>query len=179
MYGNVMSRQYFSHANPQPDLLSSFSFCFVSEQGPSKYIVVQTLKNWGKARLYCRANYTDLVSVRNMSENEEISKLMTSASWIGLHRHRWARWSDKTPRAFTKWNRGQPDNNGDTMASCVAVSTTTGTWWDVDCKAKHHFVCQNVSYPLPRAQHRTMLKFQSEADLNDPAAQQQILEQVQ
>ncbi len=156
-----------------------YFLCFLSDQGSPKYVFVKSLKTWYVARRYCRSSYTDLASVRNISENEKITSLLSSKTWIGLHRKLWNYWSDRTHRTFTKWHKDQPSNSKNTMASCAAVNTTTGTWWNLDCKEKHYFVCQNVSYPRPRAQHRTMLKFQSEADLNDPADQQQILEQVQ
>ncbi|XP_044028304.1 C-type mannose receptor 2-like [Siniperca chuatsi] len=111
-----------------------------------------------------------------MSESNHISSLLSEYTWIGLRRKPWAYWSDQRPTTFTNWNEGQPNNNGDTMTPCVAVNITTGTWWDVDCKAEHYFICQSVPHP----QHKTTfkLKFQSEADLNDPAVQQQMLEQM-
>lgn len=138
------------------------------------YILVQTDMTWDQAMRYCRSNYTDLASVRYMSENNLISSLLTKSTWIGLHRKLWASWSDQTPRTFTNWNKGQPDN--DVPPSCAVVNTTTGTWWDIDCEAKHYFICQNVL----SSHYKTMLKlkFQSEADLIDPAVQKQILEQV-
>lgn len=130
---------------------------------------------WNQAKEYCRSKYTDLVSVRNKSENKLISSLLLKKSWIGLRRKAWDYWSDQSPVTFTNWNRSQPDNNGGTMESCAVVNTTTGMWWDVDCKAKHYFICQKA-----RIRNKTTLKlkFQSEADMNDPVVKQQILEQV-
>ena len=60
------------------------------------------------------------------------------------------------------------------MISCAVIIRETGKWLDTDCQDKSHFVCQNYSY------HKTTfeLKFQSEADLNDPVVQQQMLKQV-
>lgn len=132
---------------------------------------------WAQARDYCRANYTELASVRNMSENTIISSLLTENTWIGLRRRIWNQWSDQTPRTFTNWKSGQPDNDRETMDLCVAVNTTTGDWSNVDCKVEHFFICQNLTYPQRKLTHK--LKFQSEADLSDPAIQQQILDQVQ
>uniref|UniRef100_A0A8C4GX81 C-type lectin domain-containing protein n=1 Tax=Dicentrarchus labrax TaxID=13489 RepID=A0A8C4GX81_DICLA len=145
------------------------------EQGPSRYILVTTQRTWHEARAFCRSKYTDLVSVRNRSENDHIISLQPKRAWIGLHRNLWAYWSDQSHSTFTNWNEGQPDNNGDTMESCAAVNTTTGTWWDVDCNSKHYFICEEFKI---RHKKTFKLKFQSEADLNDPAVQQQILEQL-
>nr|XP_046273796.1 macrophage mannose receptor 1-like [Scatophagus argus] len=165
-----------------PNGLWSVSFCWRQrpavcyyEQGPSQYILVTTEMSWHEARAYCRSKYTDLVSVRNMSENNHISSLLSETTWIGLHRKNWAYWSNQRPSTFTNWNKEQPRSSGETVASCAVVNTTTGTWWDVDCTEKHYFVCHKV-----QIEHKMTfkLKFQSEDDLNDPAVQEQILEQL-
>ncbi|KAI4818208.1 hypothetical protein KUCAC02_011561 [Chaenocephalus aceratus] len=106
------------------------------EPGPTKYILVLTLMTWHEAVEFCRSKYTDLASVRNMNENNQISPLLAESTWIGLHRKTWPYWSDKSPNIFTKWATNRPH------------------------------------------EARFKLKFQSEADLNDPAVQQQILEQL-
>ncbi|KAF3833580.1 hypothetical protein F7725_024784 [Dissostichus mawsoni] len=151
------------------------SVCY-NEPGPTKYILVETLKTWHEAMAYCRSKYTDLASVRNLSENNQISSLLSGYSWIGLHRKTWPYWSDKSPNIFTKWATDNPVSTTRTQLSCASVSTTSGKWHDIDCGTNRHFFCQS----LPPHQHeaRFKLKFQSEADLNDPAVQQQILEQV-
>ena len=147
---------------------------FFSERGPARYILVQTKMSWSRAMTYCRSNYTDLVSVRNMSENNQITSLLSEKTWIGLHRRPWAYFSDETPKTFTFWYPGEPST--DTVTSCTLVHRDTRMWSDVDCKSKYPSICQTLTYH----QHNTTLKlkFQSEADLNDPAVQQQILEQV-
>ncbi|XP_059206268.1 C-type mannose receptor 2-like [Centropristis striata] len=149
------------------------SVCYY-EQGPSKYILVQTKKTQHKARKFCRANYTQLASVRSQSEKENISSLLSENTWIGLYRRMWESWSDQTTRTFGYWNKGQPDSTAGNMTACGAVSIATGKWFDVHCKTKRHFICQTGS------EHKTALKlkFQSKADLSDPALQQQILEQL-
>lgn len=170
---NCLSNLYQSNVSPHLDPFSLFS-C-PSERGPSRYILVNTKMTWHKARTYCQSSYTDLVSVRNMSENDHISSLLSIKSWIGPKRNNWGHWSDQSLTAFTKWNTGQPDIIGKPVGYCAVVNTTTGTWWDVDCKEKHYFICQKV---LLQHKMTYKLKFQSEADQNDPAVQQQILEQV-
>ncbi|XP_051246493.1 uncharacterized protein LOC127357933 [Dicentrarchus labrax] len=119
--------------------------------------------------------YYGLASVRNNLENNNISSLLSETSWIGLFKAKWARWSDQSRSVFSNWNEGQPKINWDTMESCAALNTTTGTWWDVDCNSKHYFICEEFKI---RHKKTFKLKFQSEADLNDPAVQQQILEQL-
>ncbi|XP_078032120.1 macrophage mannose receptor 1-like [Epinephelus lanceolatus] len=149
-----------------------------SEKGPSRYILVETQMTWMEARRHCRSSYTDLATVRNRSENNEITSLLPDRSWIGLYRRSWVNWSDETPRTFSNWHTKQPVNSGGTMRSCVVVNTTTGTWFNAHCEEKNHFICQTVSYPPTQHKTTLKLKFRSEADLNDPAVQQQMLEQL-
>lgn len=131
--------------------------------------------DWTAAQDYCESNHSYLVNVRNSSENDRVSSLASDRIWIGLRRKTWNSWSDQSPVTFTHWSRKQPDNNGDTMESCAAVNATTGTWWDVNCNTKQHFVCQDY-YILRKTTFK--LKFKSEANLNHPAVKQQILDQV-
>ncbi|XP_016110447.1 low affinity immunoglobulin epsilon Fc receptor-like [Sinocyclocheilus grahami] len=56
-------------------------------------------KNWTEAQKYCREYHTDLASVRNQSENEQIQSIITDKqAWIGLHRL-WV-WSDNSTAAL-------------------------------------------------------------------------------
>ncbi|KAI9548604.1 hypothetical protein NQZ68_007471 [Dissostichus eleginoides] len=146
------------------------------QPGPTKYILVETLMTWHEAMAYCRSKYTDLASVRNLSENNQISSLLSGNTWIGLHRKTWPYCSDKSPNIFTKWATDNPVSTTRTQLSCASVSTTSGKWHDIDCGTDRHFFCQ--SFPPHQHEARFKLKFQSEADLNDPAVQQQILEQL-
>ncbi|KAK9529821.1 hypothetical protein VZT92_013891 [Zoarces viviparus] len=145
------------------------------EKGPSHYILVNIQMTWHDARTYCRSTYTDLASVRNQSESNHISSLLSTFTWIGLHRKTWAYWFDQTPRTFTNWNENQPYSRADTVKSCVAVQKNTGMWLDVGCGNNNYIICQKV---YSRQQQTFKLRFQSEADLTDPALQQQMLEQL-
>lgn len=146
---------------------------FLLEQGTSKYILVTTFMTWDVARNYCQSKYTDLVTVRNLTENQKIQPMLSRNVWIGLHRKLWANWSDQSLTAFRNWYSGQPDNAGDPPTSCAAVDTATGSWWDMNCNTKYEFICENVI-----SRQRFKLRLQSDTDLNDPEIQQQILEQV-
>lgn len=140
------------------------------------YIVVESSMTWHNAKSYCEANHTNLASVRNRIQNNNISSLLSVDTWFGLFRKSWEFWSTRKYRKFAYWNNDQPDNLEDTVGSCAVVNTTTGKWWDEDCTAKHYFICEKVP-----VQHKLTVKlmFQSKTDLSDPAVQQQILEQVQ
>lgn len=157
-------------AVPQPNVF----VCLLSEKGPSRYIVVREEMNWTDARKYCKSNYTDLATVKNSSENELISSLLSTNSWIGLYRRTWNYWSDKSCVTFNNWHHTQPDNN-ERKELCAAVCTSAGKWWNYKCQEKHSFICQKVKVPNRKV---LRLKFRSEADMNDPAVKQQVLEQV-
>ncbi|KAM9737583.1 C-type mannose receptor 2-like isoform 1-T1 [Menidia menidia] len=148
------------------------SVCFDGTK--SKHILVDTFMTWNESKTMCRSVYTDLAQVRSFDENEKIHPLLSRNAWIGLYRRRWAQWSDQTPRRFRNWDVGQPDNSGGTMRSCAAVHTSTGKWWDSACEEKLEFICQTLVPPRSRFQ----LRVQSEADLSQPAVQQQLLEQL-
>ncbi|XP_063755835.1 macrophage mannose receptor 1-like [Eleginops maclovinus] len=144
------------------------------EPGPTKYILVETPMNWDDARTFCRSKYTDLASVRNMNESQQISSLLSEDTWIGLHRKTWPYWSDKSPNIFDKLTNLVFESR--TQQYCASVSTTSGNWHDIDCETNRHFFCQ--SFTPHQHEARFKLKFQSDADLNDPAVQKQILEQL-
>ncbi|KAL6100162.1 uncharacterized protein ACO6RY_01824 [Pungitius sinensis] len=158
------------------DCTDTYSAVCYDEKPPSKFILVTAGMTWHEAQAYCRSKYTDLASARNMSENEDIlHSVVTDYTWIGLHRNTWAHWSDQRPRTFTNWDQSQPNQGRQAGNSCAAVSTAAGTWWDVGCDTENPFVCEKV---YTRKQQAFKLKFRSEADMNDAAAQQQLLEQL-
>lgn len=144
------------------------------EESPDAYAFVNNSMNWRDARSFCQAHHTNLAFVRNSLENGRIAALLPADAWIGLYRVSWKKWADQKRVAFTDWGEGQPDSKA--SASCGAVDAATATWWDDDCSSKRPFVC----YTIQKTQKaRVKLKFLSEADLMDPAVNQQILEQVE
>uniref|UniRef100_A0A8C9VYL0 C-type lectin domain-containing protein n=1 Tax=Scleropages formosus TaxID=113540 RepID=A0A8C9VYL0_SCLFO len=69
-------------------------------------------RTWMEAQRYCRENHTDLVSVRNQTENDLIHNMTRNGTWvwIGLYRDYW-QWSDQRNSSFRYWAPGKPDNN--------------------------------------------------------------------
>ncbi|XP_047241540.1 uncharacterized protein LOC124880462 [Girardinichthys multiradiatus] len=128
------------------DCMSTMQFvCYNGTVGGSPSYVVSTFSlNWTEAQRFCRANYVDLASIRNLTENEIIRSLVGASNvWIGLYREKL--WSDGTQSLFRHWANGQPnDSSGD---QCVAGSfTDSGRWSDENCSMSLPFVCYR---PVP------------------------------
>ncbi|KAK7898406.1 hypothetical protein WMY93_019259 [Mugilogobius chulae] len=169
--------------------------CFY-EPGPAQYILVTTPMTWDQAQLYCKSNYTDLVSVRNLMENGNISTLLTNASWIGLYRQGWGQWSDQTPLTFNNFK--EETQTSSVPVNCAVASTLTGQWKKASCTSVYPYVCQyyvaidshgqaptapigpDITAEVVPSKSKNTYKFmfQSDIDLNDPHIQDQILNQL-
>ncbi|KAM3617792.1 uncharacterized protein V6R79_011297 [Siganus canaliculatus] len=171
------------------------------------FVLVSTSMNWTEAQSYCRNHHTDLASVRNMEENNEVMNLVPAGQtvWIGLFRESW-KWSDGSSLSFTYWDQGEPDNNGGIQENCVGTYfTNSGRWQDWPCDRKTAFICYSdtTTTPEPTPVHesttpeptpvptteeqaprgsrkvvRVKLERSSSVDLDDPAVAQKILEQL-
>uniref|UniRef100_A0A3Q0SQ50 C-type lectin domain-containing protein n=1 Tax=Amphilophus citrinellus TaxID=61819 RepID=A0A3Q0SQ50_AMPCI len=94
-------------------------------------------ETWDDAQSYCRKYYSDLVSVRNQSENEQLQNLLNNShTWIGLYRNSW-KWSDGSAYSFTNWAPNNP-SNVDTR-SCGNIYA--GKWYNGGCTNYMYFVC--------------------------------------
>ncbi|KAJ0000695.1 hypothetical protein NQD34_005715, partial [Periophthalmus magnuspinnatus] len=113
---------------------STRPFICYSESASPKFKYYRTLLTWRDAQSYCRQHHTDLVSIRNQVENDQVFALMSGPSvytHIGLYRDGW-KWSDGSPVSFTKFN----DRTG---VPCVALF---GTGMETkDCATPCPFVC--------------------------------------
>ncbi|KAL6481103.1 hypothetical protein MHYP_G00091830 [Metynnis hypsauchen] len=120
----------------------SYTFvCFdKNETNTDRYIFINETKSWRNAQSYCREHYTDLASVRNQTENQEIwesvKNSVTDEVWIGLFNDSWT-WSDQSNSSFRYWPFSQ-----DWQQTCTAVSMTDqGLWHDVNCGTEIPFIC--------------------------------------
>uniref|UniRef100_A0A3Q4GPC1 C-type lectin domain-containing protein n=1 Tax=Neolamprologus brichardi TaxID=32507 RepID=A0A3Q4GPC1_NEOBR len=91
------------------------------------FIFVGVSKSWRDAQSYCRDHYTDLASVRNQSESQQLKAIATSTAWIGLYRNSW-KWSDGSTLSFTSWFSTSPSTL--VTASC-----------DQACGVTYPFIC--------------------------------------
>uniref|UniRef100_A0A8C9XUI9 C-type lectin domain-containing protein n=1 Tax=Sander lucioperca TaxID=283035 RepID=A0A8C9XUI9_SANLU len=83
------------------------------------FVIFPKSLTWTAAQIYCRDHYTDLASVRNITENQKIQEMLYGGGlyWFGLFRDSW-KWSDGSTSSFSFWKNGQPDNNNET---CVLL----------------------------------------------------------
>ncbi|XP_047658896.1 macrophage mannose receptor 1-like isoform X2 [Tachysurus fulvidraco] len=115
--------------------------CYKGNSTGTYYILINEQKEWLEAQTYCRENYTDLVSVRNKTENDEIWILLrgshTQVAWIGLFNDSW-NWSDQSNSTFRYWRSDKPSGS----LICAAVSESEQRYWtDVNCTEKLPYIC--------------------------------------
>ncbi|KAA0721254.1 C-type lectin domain family 4 member M CD209 antigen-like protein 1 [Triplophysa tibetana] len=114
---------------------------FSSTHSSKSYIIDTSKKTWREAHSFCRQYHTDLISVRNQTDNQLIHNIINdphTSVWIGLFRGSWE-WSDNTDSAFRYWDSGQPDNSG---SDCTVIKVNNEwKWHDVSCSDSYTFVC--------------------------------------
>ncbi|MGH0185198.1 UNVERIFIED_CONTAM: hypothetical protein FKN15_017252 [Acipenser sinensis] len=111
-----------------------------------RYTLIEELKTWTEAQQYCREHHTDLVSIKNASENEDlVKKAQGKTFWIGLFNEPW-KWSHQGDNyTFHTWNTGEPDNGGGSE-NCV-VMLKSGEWSDRGCNSPYPFFCYDGKDP--------------------------------
>ncbi|XP_031167986.2 L-selectin-like [Sander lucioperca] len=136
-----------------------------------------TSMTWTAAQSYCRDHYTDLASVRNMTENQKIQEVIVGGNlaWIGLFRDSW-KWSNGSNSSFSFWKNGQPDNKNGNEACVAADFSQSGTWEDWPCDMERAFIC----YGPVVSKKVVKVKFENKKnlDLNDPAVMEAMLKQL-
>ncbi|KAI5609683.1 hypothetical protein C0J50_12100, partial [Silurus asotus] len=141
----MMSRSDGSFLDENCD--TTLHFVCYNEKSINRYAFEKSNKTWREAQTLCREKYTDLVSVRNQSENQEIlnisKKEIPSSNyvdlyvWIGLFNDSW-KWSDQSKSSFRYWN---PDKPRDDL-KCAAVRGSEQHYWNnVSCTEKLPFIC--------------------------------------
>ncbi|XP_048012357.1 secretory phospholipase A2 receptor-like [Megalobrama amblycephala] len=88
--------------------------CYEKDGGQESYnySLIHEEKTWFEAQLYCRENHTDLVSIRNDEENNEVKKKREQHNnpfWIGLLVDR-VEWADGGQSAYRNWKTQHLDS---------------------------------------------------------------------
>ncbi|XP_047455233.1 C-type mannose receptor 2-like [Mugil cephalus] len=152
------------------------------------HVLVRKKLSWSEAQSYCRTNHTDLSSITTSGDNSLITdQLMDAAptdpsysffnfftvyAWFGLHREIHD-WSDNSSASYRHWASQQPNNT----AECVMMDSSTAEWFTASCSQRLPFLCQAEPESLWRTSVKIRLSGGS-ADLNDPAVQQSIKQQL-
>lgn len=77
----------------------------------NKYTLVEKEMNWCEARRYCRRYHTDLVSISNDTQEQEvIRKGEKSSFWIGLLHDEWE-WENDECSTFREWGESPDKSN--------------------------------------------------------------------
>ncbi|XP_054906943.1 C-type mannose receptor 2-like [Poeciliopsis prolifica] len=106
--------------------------------GTLSFVLSNVSLNWTEAQMFCRKNYVDLASIRNQTENDLISALISTGDvWIGLYRDKL--WSDGSLSLFRHWAEGQPSSASGVQ--CAATEFGSGRWYDEGCSQSLPFVC--------------------------------------
>ncbi|XP_078805907.1 lymphocyte antigen 75-like [Oryzias latipes] len=149
--------------------------CFDVRGLSAAFVYIDKSMTWSEAQIYCREHYSDLASVRNMKDNEEITKLIPNRRnvWIGLFRDSW-KWSDGSSLSFKYWSRSEP--NGPTENCGAGYSSGSGTWVDISCSHKFAFICYKRKLSIKKVALK--LRVSSLLDINDPTVQEDIRRQL-
>ncbi|XP_071394172.1 putative C-type lectin domain family 20 member A isoform X2 [Centroberyx affinis] len=95
---------------------------FMCYNKTDEYILIEKKKNWCQAQKYCRTHYTDLVSISNQTQNQEVIQMGKNRTfWIGLLHDEWE-WEDKTCSTFRHWMPIFPSSSSPRQHGSVLLS---------------------------------------------------------
>ncbi|KAA0721364.1 L-rhamnose-binding lectin CSL2 [Triplophysa tibetana] len=117
--------------------------CVAAPPNSSKAYITDPYKTWREAQSFCRQYHTDLISVRNQTDNQLIHNIINDTEtsvWIGLFRDSWE-WSDNTDSAFRYWSSGEPGHFGGSEDCTEVRMNDQVQWYDARCSNSNTFVC--------------------------------------
>ncbi|CAM4561601.1 unnamed protein product [Leuciscus chuanchicus] len=87
--------------------------CYKQDVGRKSYSLIHEDRTWFEAQLYCRENHTDLVSIRDETENEQVKNAgehHNNPFWIGLLEDT-VEWAGGGQSAYRNWKSPNPDTS--------------------------------------------------------------------
>ncbi|XP_060889909.1 C-type mannose receptor 2-like [Labrus mixtus] len=146
------------------------------------FVLISTSMSWTEAQSYCREHHTDLASMRNLAENQEVDQLVPPGQrvWIGLSRESW-KWFDGSDSSFRYWSPGIAEpNNLDPKEACAAADfNNKGGWEDWTCDWKRSYICHSLVITQHVIRVSVQKKKNPSVDLNHSAVMEHILLQLQ
>uniref|UniRef100_A0A3B1IXZ0 C-type lectin domain-containing protein n=1 Tax=Astyanax mexicanus TaxID=7994 RepID=A0A3B1IXZ0_ASTMX len=141
------------------------------------YHLITENKTWYEAQSYCRKNYTDLVSIRDQEQNEEVKKEGMKSStpfWIGLLCDDW-QWAGRGRSAYRNWGNNHPKSSPE---NCVKL--VSGKLYSVLCNNTGSALCysslhvsedrmnwENAFYYCKKDNRAGLLHIHTESDHNE------------
>ena len=89
-----------------------------------------------------------MASIPDYETNQFVASFSRNRMWIGafrdsLDKSKFA-WSDGSPMSSQFWKMREPNSLAE---ECAEINLQHGTWNDVRCHNKFHFVCQSKGTP--------------------------------
>ncbi|XP_031708912.1 uncharacterized protein LOC116386650 [Anarrhichthys ocellatus] len=128
-------------------LLFISGFCSFT-LGSSDFHLITMSKTYTEAKTYCREMYTDLATVHNSTDMDNLISIVPSTiarAWIGLETSEVWMWHWSWPDQkldFFKWKVGEPQIKNED--ACAAMDQQ-GEWIESDCGTQRSFVCHGNS----------------------------------
>ncbi|KAK1897943.1 Aggrecan core protein [Dissostichus eleginoides] len=148
---------------------TNFGVCCDVKGPNTTFVLTDRGMTWTEAQSYCREHHTDLASVRNLMEDQQLKEMAATAgspAWIGLSRDSW-KWSDGSTYSFRHWQESEP--NYKSRKVCVAAAFhDSGKWYDDNCGKTRHFICYK-DVPVSMQVIKVRVEKPNGVDLNDQA----------
>uniref|UniRef100_A0A4W6BJK0 C-type lectin domain-containing protein n=1 Tax=Lates calcarifer TaxID=8187 RepID=A0A4W6BJK0_LATCA len=93
-------------------------------------------RNWCEALQYCRRHYTDLVTISNETQHQQvIDKGKNDTFWIGLMYDEW-KWADNSCSTFRTWGKDLKESS-----ECAILSHSGSSMIERACDERSHTLC--------------------------------------
>lgn len=122
---------------------------FSSTHGRCYRIVAEPTLTWSQAAIDCSlwsAGRGHLAAMTSATEDEFLSTLVTSTSWLGASdaksEDQWV-WLSGETWLYQNFQSGQPQN-AEGVEHCLAKQAPPGQWDDVSCGTKLGYVCERA-----------------------------------